>query len=263
MTSRLLPLRASTIDDRVSWCAVVPSAHRAWAVLVHGSDRDPVGMIHSFRAWAEESGVTLLAPLFPVGVPSPGDGDAYKMLRSEGIAFDEVLLSITDEASEATNAPASPFLLFGFSGGAQFAHRFTLCQPAHVRALSIVAPGNVTLLGSRRKWWVGTSDVRFVLGREIDLPTLRAVPVQAQVGAEDDGREVIHVTPAQRRWVDGANDAGTTRGERLEALVTDWRAAGIDIEHQVIPGAGHELEPFVSRAQTFFDRHLVDNPRSN
>lgn len=256
MTSRLLPLRASTVDSRISWCAVAPPAHRAWAVLVHGSDRDPVGMIRAFRPWAEQRGVTLLAPLFPVGVPTPTEGDAYKSLRGGGLPFDEVLRAIADEAAAETCRPADTFHLFGFSGGAQFAHRYALHRPEEVRALSIVAPGNVTLLGNGRTWWAGTRDAGAVLGHAIDLPLLRRIPVQALVGERDDGRDVIRITPDSPRWVDGANDAGVTRGERLATMVSDWRAAGIDVAHTVVPGAGHELGPFVALAQAFFDQHI-------
>lgn len=260
MTSRLLPLRASAVDARLSWCAVAPTAHRAWAVLVHGSDRDPMGMIRAFRPWAERNGVTLLAPLFPVGVPVPGHGDAYKTLRGDGLSFDEALLDIVDEAAGGTGSALSPFLLFGFSGGAQFAHRFALAHPARVRALSILAPGNVTLLGGERRWWAGIADAGAALGRDVDLPALRHLPVQALVGGDDDGRDVIRVRPEEPRWVEGANDAGETRGERLSALVADWRSAGVDVEHRVLAGAGHELAPFVPLIQDWFDRFLHSIP---
>ena len=45
---------------------------------------------------------------------------------------------------------------FGFSGGAQFAHRFLYIHPGRLRAVSLGAPGLVTMLDETRAWWVGT-----------------------------------------------------------------------------------------------------------
>lgn len=257
MTSRFLPLRASLSADRLAWCAVVPTDPLGWAVVVHGSDRDPVGMVRQLRGWAELRRVALFAPLFPVGVPVRGDGDGYKSLRTDGYAFDQALLSMLAEAADETSTPTGPFLLLGFSGGAQFAHRFTLRHPERVAALSMVAPGNVTLLGNGRRWWAGVADAEQALGRPVDLAALCSTPVQALVGGDDDGRQVIRIRHQDSRWVEGANDAGVTRGERLQSLADDWRAHGVDVEHRVLEGVGHEFAPFAPAIQSFFDGHLV------
>lgn len=255
MTSRptYFALRASGADPRLSWCGLLPPESRGLAVLVHGSDRDAVGMLRVFRSWAETERIALVAPLFPGGVPVAGDCDGYKSLRTSEYRYDEALANMLEDA-RALGVPAGPFLLFGFSGGAQFAHRYALAHPENVRALGIVAPGNVTRFGVQHGWWAGVHDADAILGSTLRRDAIGRIPVLALVGADDDGRDVITIDPGQRRWVEGANDAGTTRVDRLIALVDDWRAAGIDVEHEVVSGAGHELDRFTTRAQSFFSR---------
>ena len=55
----------------------------------------------------------------------------------------------------------------------------------------------------------------------------------------------------------GANDAGTTRGERLAALVSSWRNANVEVAFEVLPRVAHDLEPMVAPTTHFFDRILT------
>jgi len=238
----------------MSWCAATPSGvPRATVVLVHGSDRDPVGMISAFRDWSERRGLALLAPLFVGNIRGDGEMNGYKTLVGDGVRYDRILLDMLEEAAEVLPLGPTPVLLFGFSGGAQFAHRFALAHPGSIAALSIAAPGNVTLIGSGHEWWPGVTNMEQVLGSSVDLDALRRVPVHAVVGDDDDGATAIHVNPGEPRWVNGANDAGASRGERLLSLVYDWDAAGITVHHETLDGVSHELGPLARAAQDFFD----------
>lgn len=253
---RLAPLRALATDPRFSWCAYLPAvAARRAAVLIHGSDRDPVAMVRAFADWADARGVGLVAPLFPGGVPGPENMDGYKQALEPNFSFVAILDDVLADVRRRHGFPAGPFDLFGFSGGAQFAHRYALVSPRTVNALAIVAPGNVTLLRPGRRWWAGVDDVSSLSGASIDGAGMSALPVLAMVGSEDDGRTAIKVEADEARWVPGANDAGQTRVERLQALVSDWQSAGIRVQHHVLPGVSHDFLPFVSDAQAFFDAH--------
>jgi pimeloyl-ACP methyl ester carboxylesterase len=253
---RLSPLRALADDPRFSWCGYLPTrpATRT-VVLVHGSDRDPVALIRVFSAWADDRDAALIAPLFPGGVPEPDDLHGYKQALTVDFSFVEIMDAVVADAETRLGAPRAPFDLFGFSGGAQFAHRYALVRPANVRSLVVVAPGNVTLLSPGRRWWAGVDDLRALSGGPAVVEGIRNVPVLAMVGADDDGREVIAVSPDESRWVPGANDAGVTRVERVQTLVSDWRAAGVRVQHLVVPGVAHDVRPFVAAAQSFFDAH--------
>lgn len=254
---RFLPLRALPADPRFSWCGYLPrgGADRL-TVLVHGSDRDPVGMVRAYQEWAERMHVALLAPLFPGGIPHADDMDAYKSVLGADVAHDRILDAALSDASDRHSFPTGPFALLGYSGGAQFAHRYTLLNPRSVRALAVIAPGNVTLLASGGAWWAGVENMAELTGAPVDRVALGRVPVLAMVGSDDDGREFIRIDPTERRWVEGANDAGVTRVDRLAALVTDWRAAGISVDHVVLPGVGHTHLPFVTLVQDFFEAQL-------
>jgi pimeloyl-ACP methyl ester carboxylesterase len=212
-------------------------------------------MVRAFQEWADRASVALLAPLFPGGIPHVDDLDAYKSVLGGDVAYDRVLDAALADASDLHAFPTGPFALFGFSGGAQFAHRYTLLHPRAVRALAVIAPGNVTLLSSGKGWWVGVEDVAELAGAPVDRRALSRVPVLAMVGSDDDGRGFIHIAPAERRWVEGANDAGVTRVDRLASLVADWRSAGISVDHVVLPATGHAYLPFVPLVQGFFDAH--------
>lgn len=249
-----LPLRALRADSRFSWCGYVPAAKAArLAVLVHGSDRDPVAMVYAFSYWADRHGVALLAPLFPGGVPDLDDMHGYKQAMSEDFDFTEILDHAVAEAAASTGVSKPSFELFGFSGGAQFAHRYTILHPRRVRALALVAPGNVTTLSPGSRWWVGVDDLVERCQSPIDWDALREVPVLAMVGSDDDGREHIAVAPSDARWVPGANDAGVTRVERLQTLVQDWRSVGLEVRHIVLSGVAHDFRPFVPTTHHFFD----------
>lgn len=77
------------------------------------------------------------------------------------------------------------FCLHGFSGGGQFTHRFFYLHPRRLSAVSIGAPGRVTPAGPSQPWWLGTDGFAEVFGRDPDIESMRAVPVQMVVGDRD------------------------------------------------------------------------------
>lgn len=253
-----MPGTACSKDQRFCHFSYIPSCPSGRvAVLVHGSDRAAESLRELFMEWAETTGTALLAPLFPAGIVDPTDIDNYKSLEYEGIRFDLVLSDMLDDLAGWVDRPLEPdVLLFGFSGGAQFAHRFFLIHPERVLALSIGAPGNVTLLDHTRDWWVGIGNTAAVFGHDVDIERLAAVPVQTVIGGDDDGRDVITVTPDQPRWMSGANDAGVTRGDRIASLHNDYRRAGIDVQGVTIDSVSHQVAPMVAHVQVFFDSVL-------
>jgi hypothetical protein len=83
------------------------------------------------------------------------------------------------------------------------------------------------------------------------------VPIQLVVGDADlDTSEINHRSDG-RYWAEGANDAGTTRPERLQALQASLAYAGISATFDLLPGVGHEAEPIFAKAQTFLAESLA------
>jgi len=262
---------AARSDPRFSYCLYVPPGYRSapvapeLVVVIHGSPRTFMDFRDRFQDFGEAHNALILCPLFPVGVNGDGNADGYKYLTEHGIRYDEILLDMVSEVAERWNVPCPQFGLFGFSGGAQFVNRFLLLRPKHLWATSVAAPGSVTLLNDKQDWWVGLRDLKKRLGIALDLDALRRVPVLTIVGAADlDTGEITH-REGGRYWMPGANDAGATRPERMEALRQSLLRAGVDVTHEILPGVGHDPWPIIERAKLFLAARLArrrDHERS-
>jgi pimeloyl-ACP methyl ester carboxylesterase len=144
------------------------------------------------------------------------------------------------------------FALFGFSGGAQFAHRFLYLYPDRLHAVSLAAPGLVTLLDDCLPWWVGTGGMAEAFGAaSIDRGAIARVPVQIVVGAADDDPAEITIRDGAHDWMPGINDAGRTRLDRCAALATSLRDAGASVRHDLVPGVGHDHLALIPAAVPF------------
>jgi len=253
---------AARSDPRLSYCLYVPPGYRASSlrpelvVVIHGSPRTFMDFRDRFQDFGDVHNALVLCPLFPVGVSGDGNPDGYKYLSEPGIRYDRILLDMVSEVTERWAVSCRQFGLFGFSGGAQFVNRFLLLRPEHLWAASVAAPGSVTLLSDEFDWWVGLRDLRERLGITPNLDALRRVPVQTIVGAADlDTKEIAH-QEGGRYWMPGANDAGATRPERLQALRQSLSRAGVDVTHEIVAGVGHDPWPIIDRAKLFLGLQL-------
>jgi predicted peptidase len=241
-------------DQRFSYCLYVPTVHQRTTrklplvVVVHGTGRTAERYRTMFREFAEEHGCIVLAPLFPAGIIEPDDLNNYKRIRYHDIRYDRVLLDMIDQVGARYSVDTERFLLQGFSGGGQFVHRFAYLHPHRLSALSIGAPGRITRIDPDVPWWLGTADIAELFGTELDLPTLRAVPVQMIVGADD--------TETWEIAEPGIDAGGETRLERMRSLRDNWEANGIPVRLDVVPGMGHSGSTGVPHAQQFFSRVL-------
>ena len=116
----------------------------------------------------------------------------------------------------------------------------------------------VTLLDFEQDWWCGVRNFSSIFGKELNLGAMRGVAVQTIVGSEDTATWEIAVQPGWPFWMEGITASGSTRVERLGALRDSWNKAGIDVEHLIVPGAGHQL--LLSPALEFFQQSMRDLP---
>lgn len=250
---------AARRDPRCAWCAYVPSDYDEdgdktypLAVLVHGTGRGMTRYRDSFADFAEAHGVIVLAPLFPVGLCFPGDLSSYKFLRHAGVHYDEILIDMIDEVRGKYRIPDPRVLMYGFSGGGHFTHRFLYLHPERLRAASIGAPGVVTLLDPSRDWWVGLRDFEQVFGKPLDLDAIRRVPVQMVIGGADTETWEITIRPTSALWRPDANHAGANRNDRMHSLKASFAAHGIAVRHDIIPGVAHDDRPMLGVVKDFF-----------
>ncbi len=255
---------ASTIDPRFHMMLYVPPAAAQGKpvdllVAVHGTGRTSA---FEFRDGFAEFGLyndcAILCPIFPVNVRGDGARGGYKYIEEGDIRYDRVLLSMVDEMAGKYGQDWSKFAIFGYSGGGHFAHRFAILHPEKLWAASIGAPGSVTLLDPDRDWWVGVRDVAERFGKPFDASALARVAVHMVVGEADlETWEITH-GPGSKYFMEGANDAGATRPERLRSLKASFEAAGVTVTFDQLPGVSHDRMKCIGHTKAFLTRTLKD-----
>jgi len=257
------PVYACKHDPRFSYCLYVPPSLGQGAeapelvVAMHGTGRGFTGYRDGFSAFARWNNCIVLAPLFPIGVMGDNNGDGFKYMREAGLRYDQILLAIVEEVGQRFGLNFERFALFGYSGGGHFAHRFMMLQPKKLWAVSIGAPGSVTLLDPSRDWWVGTRNIVELFGSPLDIEAMRQVPVQMVVGAADlETWEITH-KPGGRNWMPDANHAGKNRPERLARLRDSFQENGIEVRFDLVPNTPHDGPKVVPLVEDFFAAELA------
>lgn len=141
----------------------------------------------------------------------------------------------------------SKFNLFGFSGGAQFAHRFAFAHSQRVNAMILGAAGWYTMPDATTSYPLGTADakgldlVRFNVRSATRLPTLVAV------GAEDTDPEDQELNGSRKI----SRRQGKHRVARAKAWVQAMNASAVrhgsdcDIQLRLLPGVRHSFSDAV------------------
>jgi poly(3-hydroxybutyrate) depolymerase len=248
---------AAKADPRFHYCLYVPpkvgdGAKVDLLVAVHGTGRTSfLDFRDGFAEFGRWNDCAVLCPIFPVGVLGDGNRSGYKYIAESDIRYDEIVLKMVDEVADKYDQDWSRFAMFGFSGGGHFTHRFAILHPGKLWAASIGAPGSVTLLDPTKDWWVGIRDVKQRFGIDFDAAALARVPVQMIVGEADlETWEITH-KPGGTYWMEGANDAGRTRPERLQALKASFEGAGVDVRLELVPGVSHDRMKVLGRVKDF------------
>lgn len=239
-------ISACQADQRFSYCCYLPESYEEkgtqrypLAVLVHGSTRNADILRDQFVDFAEANQCALLAPLFPCGIEEPGDMHNYKRVLYRGIRYDLILLSMIEEVSGIYRLETDKVLMHGFSGGGQFVHRFFYLHPERLSGVSIGAPGIVTLPDPDKPWWVGTDGMQTAFGSAPDPAAMREVAVQMVIGGDDIETWDVTVAPTSSNWMEGINEAGATRVDRLRSLEAAFLKLDIPVRFDVVPGVEH------------------------
>jgi pimeloyl-ACP methyl ester carboxylesterase len=254
-------IHCAQADKRFSYCAYVPHSYDEEGtdryrlfVSVHGTMRDVGDYRDAFIDFAERHQVIILAPLFPAGITAPGELSSYKMMRAGTLHYDAILLSMVDEMAQRYRLDCGRFGLFGFSGGGHFAHRFLYLHPERLSAVSIGAPGIVTLLDADHDFWVGVRDFEAVFAKPLDIDAIRRVDVQMVIGGDDTDTWEIAISPDSPMWMPGAGLAGANRQDRMKSLKASFEAHGITVRHDVVPGVAHRRDGLMPAIEDFLDQ---------
>ena len=209
-------------------------------VVVHGITRNAEGIALRLAPRALAQGRTLVMPLFE----EPAFKGYQRVFGRQ--RADLALIALLDALVEEGVLPSGPVDLAGFSGGAQFAHRFAWLYPHRVGRLTLAAAG----------WWTFPDAAPFPygLGRgdlgpadaarwlRANTPDFLDREITVAVGGEDcvpdsntrrgsaiDAQQGIDRMTRARRWHDAI--AATAERHGLEPRVT----------FRVLPGAGHDF----------------------
>jgi len=178
-------------------------------VVVHGTRSKPSALLGAFTAPADALGMPILAPWF-------GRLSGYQRLGTpaEPLSAIDVLHDAVDKLGAELGGKVDSFDLLGFSGGAQFAHRYALVHPERVGRMVLGAAGWYTYLDDRPfPGGVGPSEV--LGGFSIDIGAFLRIPTLILVGERDVQRNASLRTG---RRLDAR------QGEHRLARAITWRA---------------------------------------
>ncbi len=212
-------------------------------VMVHGISRNAAE--HVLRAsQAGLARMVIVAPLFERRCMG-----RYQRLAPgrTGLAADNALINLLDWLVSEGFA-ASRVNLFGFSGGAQFAHRFALFHPHRLQRLCLAAAGWYTMPDQDAAWPVGLADTP----QPADLAGLLALPTLVIAGRGDNLRTAsLNQSPA----IDDRQ--GRHRLARAQSWTAAMKAAArraslpAVIRLKIVPASRHKFEDYVSQGAMF------------
>lgn len=213
-------------------------------VLVHGITRNAAEHIFRFGPLAEETGAILVAPLFakePYG--------QYQQLADpkSGVRADVALLDILKVISTETGASTERVHLFGFSGGAQFAHRFMMLHPKRVAAVAVTAAGWYTLPSPDLPYPMGIGSSP-VAGRSFEPDAFLRVPRHVLVGGCDLARDESLRVSRKLDLLQGETRLARAR-TWFDAMEAEGKRHGIQpaSSFTLLDGAGHSFTEAAER----------------
>lgn len=238
---RLITAEADSSGLSLSFQLYLPAdldPSRPVLTAVHGISRNPQDWMDRLRARADASRAPLLTPLFSESRYS----DFQRLGRhGKGERADHALIRLVESLSAEYGF--SPSMgLFGFSGGAQFAHRFVLAHPGRVASLVLGAAGWYTWPDPTTAFPYGTRPINSLPGVRFDPLNLLSVPMRVIVGERDTARDA---SLNCRKRID--TQQGRNRVVRAENWVRALRRYAQDnhihcrIDYHPLAGADHAI----------------------
>ena len=212
-------------------------------VAVHGVRRGARNQARQFMARAAEQGRMVIAPLF-----DEQNWPGYQRVVANGQRADLALLQALEVVSFLTGVRTRQVQLFGYSGGAQFVHRFAMLHPDRVDRLCVCAAGWYTWASDTAQAFPVGLGQRLSRGSDVGqlaqshLERFLRLPINVVVGEFDnqsdeltrrsselDATQGPHRLERARRWVQQLRSLALDRGLQSQAHLT------------VLPGAGHDF----------------------
>ena len=216
-------------------------------VAVHGIARNPFHQLACFVPIAEQNEAVLIVPLL-----DEATWRRYqRLMGSDKVTrADAALIRAIDRISSKLGVYRNKIHLFGYSGGAQFAHRFTFVHPERVEALAMSSAGWYTFPDSKAKFPLGLRNGGILTDGPIDIRAIVEVRYLALVGEDDVkidknlnmGRRICNVQGITRveraaKWVEAMNRCAQAQGRGRIAELCQ------------LPGLGHYFRDVMIEGQ--------------
>ena len=213
-------------------------------VFVHGYTRRADEQLQQLKALADATGRALLAPFF-----GKTQHPRYQRLGKgvDGPRADRYFDACLEDAASRLGLRSDRFVLMGYSGGAQFAHRYAMVYPHRVARLIAIAAGWYTFPDREKSYPYGLATAGKLRRVSMNPETFLQVPMTVLVGARDFDTTNLRSNPRLD------SQQGTSRVERARRWVLAMRMAArlyrvkADIVYQEVPGIGHSFTQFVAK----------------
>jgi len=240
-----------------------PQAAIPLVLCIHGVSRDAQEQVNILAHEAEVRGYALLAPHFDAK-----RWQDYQRLgrRGRGPRADLALRRARTQFETESGQSFGPIFLLGFSGGAQFAHRFAMTHPTEITAAVCASAGWYTLPEPGRRYPRGLRADAALTGVCLDPRRFLRVPILVAVGSADLGRDESFRLSARLDETQGRSRV--ERARRFHQAMRDAaqkRGLVARTEYVEFEGAGHSFSECVRHglagvAFDFFGRALEGIP---
>ncbi len=227
-------------------------------VVLHGMGGRGDAFSQSLIKDAERNNWVLIAPTFQYqNYLDP------KLLREDDIVFGQRILDTLNVLPQRLNLKLRQrVLLYGFSRGAQLAHRFAYFYPDRVASVVALSAGAYTMPTEKRTsekdapvipFPYGVGDLRECVGQSINWQALKKISFWIGVGAQDNNAN--DVARAFDQY------GGKTRVDRAKSFQQALQTLGIDARLVIFPDASHDLtgQMRVNALKFLRDDELADN----
>lgn len=154
-------------------------------VLLHGISRNAAELATRFAASSAWDDWTLIAPVF-----DKARFGQYQQAsaRADQERADLALSALIEQKFAQAEATPAPVHIFGFSGGAQLAHRYAMLYPSRVAAVYAMAAGWYLMPDPQLPYPFGLGDS---WPGEATLAEILQVPMVVAVGSLDKRRDSV------------------------------------------------------------------------
>ena len=236
--------RALASDPTQEYIVYVPEGDavpRQLLVCLHGISRNAHEHATVFGELCDRHDAVMLVPIFTEDLHKD-----YQRLgrQGRGNRIDLLLHEFYREVGLLTGVDTSTVSMFGFSAGAQLAHRYMMAHPHRVDRVAVAAAGWYSFPDHKQRFPYGIRPVRTLEGITFNPEEFLRVPTHVLVGALDTSTRNLRSTDRTNA------QQGTTRLDRARNWVRAMcdAAETFSLEPQVtldeVAGVGHSFGKF-------------------